>query len=207
MFYRLFFKRLIDIILSLVLLVFFFPLFLVLSLILFLHFKNYPFFLQKRTGLNGTAFTLYKFRTMSNKKDSSGNLYPDEYRLTKLGELLRSLSIDEIPQFFNVLKGDMSLIGPRPLLTRYMKLYNKNQLRRHEIRPGITGWSQVNGRNEIDWDTKFKMDVWYIDNMNFILDFKILCLTIKKVLVRQGIKGSSSATMKAFQGTKEQSFD
>lgn len=207
MFYRLFFKRLIDIIVSLVLLVFFFPLFLVLSLILFLHFKNYPFFLQKRTGLNGTAFTLYKFRTMSNKKDSSGNLYPDEYRLTKLGELLRSLSIDEIPQFFNVLKGDMSLIGPRPLLTRYMKLYNKNQLRRHEIRPGITGWSQVNGRNEIDWDTKFKMDVWYIDNMNFILDFKILCLTIKKVLVRQGIKGSSSATMKAFQGTKEQSFD
>ena len=207
MFYRLFFKRLIDIIFSLVLLVFFFPLFLVLSLILFLHFKNYPFFLQKRTGLNGTAFTLYKFRTMSNKKDSSGNLYPDEYRLTRLGELLRSLSIDEIPQFFNVLKGDMSLIGPRPLLTRYMKLYNKNQLRRHEIRPGITGWSQVNGRNEIDWDTKFKMDVWYIDNMNFILDFKILCLTIKKVLVRQGIKGSSSATMKAFQGTKEQSFD
>lgn len=176
-------------------------------MILILHFKNYPFFLQKRTGLNGKVFTLYKFRTMSNKKDSSGNLYPDEFRLTKLGEMLRSLSIDEIPQLINVLKGDMSLVGPRPLLIRYMQLYNKFQLRRHEIRPGITGWSQVNGRNEIDWDTKFKMDVWYIDNLDFNLDMKILLLTIKKVLLREGIRGNSSATMKAFEGTKEKNLE
>jgi len=207
MFYRLFFKRLIDIVFSLFIILFVFPFILVLSLILILHFKNYPFFLQKRTGLNGKVFTLYKFRTMSNKKDSSGNLYPDEFRLTKLGEMLRSLSIDEIPQLINVLKGDMSLVGPRPLLIRYMQLYNKFQLRRHEIRPGITGWSQVNGRNEIDWDTKFKMDVWYIDNLDFNLDMKILLLTIKKVLLREGIRGNSSATMKAFEGTKEKNLE
>ncbi len=160
------------------------------------------FFKQERPGKNGRIFGVIKFKTMKDTRDSSGNLLPDSERITGIGRFIRSTSIDELPQLINVLKGEMSLVGPRPLLVKYLPLYNEQQARRHEVRPGITGWAQVNGRNAISWEQKFEYDVWYVDNMSFSLDIKIIILTIKKVVVREGISSETAVTMEAFKGTK-----
>ncbi|MBP5368801.1 MAG: sugar transferase [Bacteroidales bacterium] len=170
---------------------------------LWLHFANKgagAFFLQSRPGKNGKIFKVIKFKTMTDEKDENGNLLPDEKRLTKIGKFIRSTSIDELPQIINVLKGDMSLIGPRPLLVQYLPLYTKEQARRHEVRPGITGWAQCHGRNAISWTQKFELDVWYVDNISFIVDIKIFFLTIKKVFMREGISQEGNATMEFFNG-------
>ena len=170
---------------------------------LWLHFANKgagAFFTQERPGRNGKIFKVIKFKTMTDERDVNGDLLPDEQRLTKVGKLIRSTSVDELPQLINVLKGDMALIGPRPLLPQYLPLYNKEQARRHEVRPGITGWAQVNGRNAISWTKKFELDVWYVDHCSFILDLRIIVLTIKKVFVREGISSETSATMEYFTG-------
>ncbi|MEC1288766.1 sugar transferase [Bacillus mojavensis] len=159
------------------------------------------FFKQVRPGLGGKPFTLYKFRTMTDERDSEGNLLPDAVRLTKTGRLIRKLSIDELPQLLNVVKGDLSLVGPRPLLMDYLPLYTKQQARRHEVKPGITGWAQVNGRNAISWEKKFELDVWYVDNRSFLLDLKILCLTVRKVLVSEGIQQTNHVTAERFTGS------
>ena len=176
------------------------PILLITSLFIALSNKGNPFFLQKRPGRYGKVFTIIKFKTMNDKKDSDGNLLSDEQRLTTIGSFIRRTSIDEIPQLINVLKGDMSLIGPRPLLVNYMHLYSDFQNRRHEVKPGITGWAQVNGRNAIDWETKFNMDVWYVDNISFITDIKILLKTLKKVILREGINSENSKTIEPFDG-------
>lgn len=171
---------------------------------LWLHFANKgagAFFFQERPGLNGKIFKICKFKTMTDERDSEGNLLPDEVRLTKVGKIVRSTSIDELPQFWNVLVGDMSLIGPRPLLVEYLPLYSKEQARRHEARPGITGWAQCHGRNSISWAEKFKLDVWYVDNISLLTDLKIIAITIKKVLAREGISQEGNATMENFDGT------
>lgn len=195
------FKRWIDLFVVFCILVFIMP---ILTLIaLFLHFANRgagAFFFQERPGKNGKIFKLIKFKTMTDERDSEGTLLPDEKRLTKIGKMIRSTSIDELPQLINVLKGDMALIGPRPLLPQYLPLYNKEQARRHEVRPGITGWAQVNGRNAISWTRKFELDVWYVDHCSFQLDLKILFLTIQKVFARDGISSDTSATMEPFTG-------
>lgn len=158
------------------------------------------FFTQVRPGLNGKPFRMVKFRTMTDAKDADGNLLPDDVRLTKFGQFIRSTSLDELPELWNVLKGEMSLVGPRPLLMEYLPLYSEEQARRHEIRPGITGWAQVNGRNAISWEDRFKLDVWYVDHQNFLLDCKIGLLTIAKVFVREGISAQGEATMSKFTG-------
>jgi lipopolysaccharide/colanic/teichoic acid biosynthesis glycosyltransferase len=157
-------------------------------------------FSQVRPGLNGRTFKMVKFRTMTDARGPDGALLPDSVRLTPFGRLLRSTSLDELPELWNVLKGDMSLVGPRPLLVEYLPLYNAEQARRHEVRPGVTGWAQVNGRNAISWQEKFKYDVWYVDNWSFVLDIKILWLTVRKVLIREGISGGGEATMSGFKG-------
>ncbi|EPF7751790.1 sugar transferase [Vibrio parahaemolyticus] len=157
-------------------------------------------FTQGRPGKNGKTFKMFKFRTMTSEKDDSGQLLPNEQRMTSFGNKLRSTSLDELPGLINVLKGDMSLVGPRPLLVEYLPLYNEEQARRHEVRPGITGWAQVNGRNAISWEEKFKLDVWYVDNQSFFLDCKIIFLTIKKVFIREGINSSDNITMPKFKG-------
>ena len=170
---------------------------------LWLHFANKGagvFFLQNRPGRDGKVFKVIKFKTMTDERDSKGCLLPDEQRLTKVGKFVRSTSIDELPQLINVLKGDMALIGPRPLLPQYLPLYSKKQARRHEVRPGITGWAQVNGRNAISWTKKFELDVWYVDHCSFLLDLKIFLLTIRKVFVREGISSDTSVTMEPFTG-------
>jgi len=159
-------------------------------------------FTQQRPGLDGKIFKMMKFRTMLDGKDKQGNLLPDNERMTQFGAFLRSTSLDELPGLFNVLKGDMSLVGPRPLLVQYLPLYNAEQARRHAVRPGITGWAQVNGRNAISWEDKFKLDVWYVDNQSFWLDIKILFLTIKKVFVREGISANGHVTIEPFKGSK-----
>ena len=190
--YKHVFKRLIDFILV----------FLVLAII-WLHFANKgagAFFTQERPGKNGRIFKVIKFKTMTDERNANGDLLPDADRLTKVGRFVRSTSVDELPQLFNVLKGDMALIGPRPLLPQYLPLYSKEQARRHEVRPGITGWAQVNGRNAISWKKKFELDVWYVDHCSFSLDLKIIFLTIKKVFVREGISSDTSATMEPFIG-------
>ena len=174
-----------------------------LVIILFLHFANRGagvFFTQDRPGKNAKIFKAIKFKTMTDERDSEGKLLPDAERLTKVGKIVRSLSIDELPQLLNVLKGDMALVGPRPLLPKYLPLYSEEQFRRHEVRPGITGWAQVNGRNDISWKRKFELDVWYVNHMSFWLDMKIILLTIKKVFVREGINQEGSATTEAFNG-------
>ena len=158
-------------------------------------------FTQDRPGLNGKVFKMMKFRSMLDGKDKQGNLLPDDERMTPFGAFLRSTSLDELPGLFNVLKGDMSLVGPRPLLVQYLPLYNAEQARRHDVRPGITGWAQVNGRNAISWEQKFKLDVWYVDNQSFLLDFKILLLTVKKVFVREGISADGHVTIEPFKGS------
>ena len=159
------------------------------------------FFKQVRPGLNENLFNMYKFRTMNNERDKDGVLKPDSVRLTKFGQFLRSTSLDELPGLWNVLKGDMSLVGPRPLLVEYLPLYSEKQSRRHEVRPGITGWAQVNGRNAISWDEKFDLDVWYVDNQSIWLDIKILWLTVKKVIMRDGISAQDDVTMPVFKGS------
>lgn len=199
--YKHFFKRLIDFIIVLCVLLAIWPILFVITV--WLHFANKgagAFFLQERPGKDGKIFRVIKFKTMTDERDAGGNLLPDEQRLTKVGRFVRSTSIDELPQLINVLKGDMALIGPRPLLPQYLPLYNKVQARRHEVRPGITGWAQCHGRNAISWTKKFELDVWYVDHCSFLLDLKIIFLTIKKVLVREGISSETSATMEAFTG-------
>ncbi|MDO5655254.1 MAG: sugar transferase [Flavobacteriaceae bacterium] len=172
------------------------------GIVLFLYFSNdgKPFFFQIRPGKNEKLFKIVKFKTMNDRKDASGALLPDADRLTAVGKFIRKTSLDEIPQLINVIKGDMSLIGPRPLLAEYLELYNSHQKRRHEVRPGITGWAQINGRNAISWDQKFDYDVWYVDHLNFLLDVKILLLTVKKVFVSEGISSDTSVTMEKFTG-------
>lgn len=175
----------------------------ILTFIIILHFANKGagvFFTQNRTGKDARIFKAIKFKTMTDERDAEGNLLPDEARLTKVGRIVRSLSIDELPQLFNVLKGDMALIGPRPLLPKYLPLYSKEQFRRHEVRPGITGWAQVNGRNNISWQRKFELDVWYVDHLSFTLDARIFFLTIRKVFMREDIAKDGMATTEAFNG-------
>jgi sugar transferase EpsL len=172
-----------------------------LAILIRIKLGNPVFFLQIRPGLNGKAFKILKFRTMLDVSDSDGNLLPDEIRLTPFGKFLRSLSLDELPELWNVFKGDMSLVGPRPFLMEYLPLYNSEQNRRHGVRPGITGWAQVNGRNTISWEEKFELDLWYVDNQNFWLDLKILFLTIQKVFEREGISSKGDTTMPKFKGT------
>ena len=199
--YKHFFKRLLDFILSLLALSILGPILLII--IVWLHFANKgagAFFLQDRPGKNDKIFKVIKFKTMTDERDAEGNLLPDADRLTKVGKFVRSSSIDELPQLINVLKGDMALIGPRPLLVQYIPLYSMEQARRHEVRPGITGWAQCNGRNAINWTKKFELDVWYVDHCSFLLDLKIIFLTIKKVFVREGISQEGQATMEYFTG-------
>lgn len=159
-----------------------------------------PFFFQSRPGKNGRLFNIVKFKTMNDRRSNKGELLSDEERLTAIGRFVRKTSLDEIPQLINVIKGEMSLVGPRPLLVEYLSLYSKEQNRRHEVRPGITGWAQVNGRNAISWKQKFEMDVWYVDNLNFCLDLKIILLTIKKVIIKEGVSSNTSVTMEKFNG-------
>jgi lipopolysaccharide/colanic/teichoic acid biosynthesis glycosyltransferase len=172
----------------------------IVGVLLFIINNGNPFFFQKRPGKKGIVFSIIKFKTMNDKKDNTGNLLPDAERMTKVGSLIRKTSLDEIPQLINVIKGDMSLIGPRPLLVQYLDLYNDFQKRRHEVRPGITGWAQVNGRNAISWEQKFQYDVWYVDNCNFSTDVKIIFKTIKKVFLRDGITMEGQATTEFFKG-------
>lgn len=198
--YKNYFKRIIDFFAALIGLVVLSPVF-ILSVI-FLYFANdgKPFFFQKRPGKNGKVFKIIKFKTMNDKKDASGQLLSDEIRLTKTGAFIRKTSIDEIPQLFNVIIGDMSLIGPRPLLTTYLHLYNDFQSRRHEVKPGITGWAQVNGRNAISWDKKFEYDVWYVDNISPMVDLKIFFKTIQKVIKKEGINPENAMSTEPFNG-------
>lgn len=193
-------KRLFDLVIAIDLLMILWPLILTLSVAIFLK-MGYPIlFKQMRPGLKGQVFIIYKFRTMTNDRDDSGQLLPDEKRLTKFGMFLRSTSLDELLEILNILKGEMSFIGPRPLLVRYLDRYTPEQARRHEIKPGITGWAQVNGRNAITWEEKFKLDVYYVDHHSFWLDVKILSLTLIKVISREGISGENQATMSEFMG-------
>lgn len=180
-----------------------FPLGVPFLIILLIKNKGSIFFVQTRPGLNGTLFRFTKLKTMNDKREKSGKLLPDNLRLTPYGRFIRSISFDELPQLFHVLNGDMSLIGPRPLLPDYLNLYTEFQFRRHEVLPGITGWAQVNGRNSLTWEQKFEMDVWYVDNLSFMLDMKILFLTVMKVVKREGINSSSSSTMDRFMGTRK----
>lgn len=173
---------------------------LVTFLLCFVNKRAGAFFTQERLGRRGKIFKVIKFKTMTDERDAEGNLLPDDVRLTKVGKIVRSLSIDELPQLINVLKGDMALVGPRPLLIKYLPLYSEEQYRRHEVRPGITGWAQVNGRNSISWTKKFELDVWYVDHISFWLDIKIIFLTIKKVFIREGINMEGSATTEPFNG-------
>jgi lipopolysaccharide/colanic/teichoic acid biosynthesis glycosyltransferase len=199
--YRFHLKRYIDFTISAFAIVLISPILVVVTI--WLHLSNKgsgAFFYQQRPGKNGKIFKVVKFKTMTDERNVYGNLLPDEKRLTSVGKFVRSTSLDELPQLINVLKGDMSLIGPRPLLVQYLPLYSKEQARRHEVSPGITGWAQINGRNAISWKQKFEYDVWYVDNMSFMLDMKILFLTVKKVFVREGISSSTSVTMEAFNG-------
>jgi len=198
--YKNFFKRVFDFILSLIGFIILSPVFVVLSICLFIANNGKPFFFQRRPGKNNKIFKVIKFKTMTDKKDQKGNLLPDEERLTKIGLFVRKTSLDEIPQLINVVKGDMSLIGPRPLLEEYLPLYDQQQIRRHEVRPGITGWAQVNGRNAISWQQKFELDVWYVDNISFLLDIKILFNTIRKIIKQEDINQQGRATVDYFKG-------
>lgn len=199
--YKNYFKRFLDFVTVGCVLLIIWPILLLVAV--WLHFANKgagAFFFQERPGRNGQIFKVIKFKTMTDERDKNGKLLPDAKRLTKVGRFVRSTSIDELPQLFNVLKGDMSLVGPRPLLVKYLTLYSPEQARRHEVRPGITGWAQCHGRNAISWTEKFKLDVWYVDHCTFITDLKVILLTIKKVIVREGISSNSSETMEPFTG-------
>lgn len=198
--YNLFLKRTIDFMLAFIGILAFLPVILVTTLFLFFSNKGKPFFFQNRPGKKGKVFKIIKFKSMNDKKDSNGELLPFDQRVTSVGKFIRKFSLDEIPQLFNVLKGDMSLIGPRPLLTQYLPLYNQEQNKRHNVRPGITGWAQINGRNTISWDQKFKLDVWYVENLSLKTDIKIIFLTIKKVLYKEDINSSENVNMTPFNG-------
>lgn len=198
--YKSFFKLLIDFFAAFFGLLILSPIFIIVMVALFIANQGKPFFFQERPGKDARIFKIIKFKSMNDKKDKDGKLLPDAERLTKVGSFVRKTSLDEIPQLINVLKGDMSLIGPRPLRTYYLPLYSEEQKRRHNVRPGITGWAQINGRNAISWTKKFEYDVWYVDNLSFLLDVKILFLTIKKVFVREGISKEGHVTTEAFNG-------
>lgn len=195
-------KVIFDKLFALFLIALFLPVYAVISLLIYLKMGKPILFRQKRPGLSGKVFNIYKFRTMTNERNDSGELLPDKERLPSLGRYIRSLSLDELPQLFNVLKGEMSFVGPRPLLVEYLPLYDDEQKRRHDVKPGITGWAQVNGRNALSWEDKFKLDVWYVDNQSLWLDLKILLLTVKKVVKRDGISNTGEATMSKFTGNQ-----
>ncbi|TMP79140.1 sugar transferase [Pseudoalteromonas sp. S983] len=195
-------KRLFDFLVALFTLLILLPVIMLVAVFIRFKLGSPILFTQERPGLNGKIFKMMKFRTMLDGKDKQGNLLPDDERMTPFGAFLRSTSLDELPGLFNVLKGDMSLVGPRPLLVQYLSLYSAEQARRHNVRPGITGWAQVNGRNAISWEQKFKFDVWYVDNQSLLLDFKILLLTVKKVFVREGIRADGHVTIEPFKGSK-----
>ena len=197
------FKSIFDKTLALFLIILFSPIYIVVSLLIFFKMGSPILFRQKRPGYKEKIFGIYKFRTMTNEKDANGNLLPDDKRLVGIGKFIRSTSLDELPQLFNVLKGEMSFVGTRPLLIEYLHLYNQKQKRRHDVKPGITGWAQVNGRNAISWEQKFDYDVWYVDNQSFWLDIKILWLTFLKVVKRSDISSSTSSTMEKFTGSKK----
>lgn len=198
--YTNFFKQILDFVVALIGLTLLSPILLVVILGLFIANHGKPFFFQSRPGKNGKVFKIIKFKTMNDRKGLDGQLLPDADRLTSVGRFVRQTSLDEIPQLLNVIKGDMSLIGPRPLLVEYLPLYSPEQNRRHYVRPGITGWAQVNGRNAISWSEKFSLDVWYVDHISFCLDLKIIFLTIKKVIIKEGISSDTSVTMEKFTG-------
>ena len=193
-------KRIFDVVVSLICLILLIPLFFILYFLILWQIGQPVIFVQVRPGLQGRPFKLYKFRSMTNKKDAKGDLLSDAKRLNVFGHFLRASSLDELPTFWNVIKGDMSLVGPRPLLMEYLHLYNQNQKRRHEVKPGITGWAQVSGRNAISWKKKFDFDIWYVDHHTFWIDLKIIVLTVKKVFLREGISGVGEATMSKFTG-------
>ncbi|WP_312765407.1 sugar transferase [Epilithonimonas sp.] len=198
--YRIFFKRLLDFVVALIAIIVLSPIFIIVTVCLYVANQGKPFFFQERPGLKEKVFNIIKFKTMNDKKGSNGELLPDKDRLTKIGAFVRKTSLDELPQLINVLKGDMSLIGPRPLRTYYLPLYSEEQKRRHDVRPGITGWAQVNGRNAISWTRKFELDIYYADHISFLLDVKIILLTIKKVIIREGISQEGQATVERFNG-------
>lgn len=202
--YKHFFKRLIDFILSLIALIVLSPILLIVAILVRTKLGSPVIFKQERPGLNEKIFTLYKFRTMTDAKDEQGNLLPDEIRLTKFGKLLRSTSLDELPELFNILKGDMAIVGPRPLLVRYLPLYSEHQKHRHDVRPGFTGWAQCNGRNAISWEEKFDLDVYYTKHVSLLLDIKIILKTVKVVLFREGISSETSVTMEEFRGSSNE---
>lgn len=198
--YRFFFKRLFDLIAALAAFLLLSPIFLVTTVLLSFANSGNPFFFQSRPGKAGRVFRIFKFKTMNDRKSANGELLSDAERLTSIGKMVRKLSLDEIPQLLNVIKGDMSLVGPRPLLVEYLPLYSEKQAKRHDVLPGITGWAQVNGRNTLDWSTKFEYDVWYVENLSLWLDLRILTLTLKKVFKKEGISANNSATMEKFRG-------
>ncbi len=198
--YKNFFKPLFDKLLSLFFIIIFLPIMIIIAIAIYIWDGRSVIFTQNRPGYKGKIFKIYKFRTMTNEKDENGKLLPDEKRLKGVGKFIRSTSLDEIPQLFNVLKGDMSFIGPRPLLVEYLPLYNDRQKKRHDVKPGITGWAQVNGRNAISWKKKLEYDVWYVENISFLLDMKILWLTFLKVIIRDGVNSNTHATMEKFTG-------
>ena len=196
-------KSIFDKTLALSLIILFSPIYIIVSFLIYKKMGSPILFRQKRPGYKEKIFGIYKFRTMTNEKDVNGNLLPDDKRLVGIGKFIRSTSLDELPQLFNVLKGEMSFVGPRPLLEEYLPLYNQKQKRRHDVKPGITGWAQVNGRNAISWEQKFDYDVWYVDNQSFLLDIKILWLTFLKVVKRSDISSTNHATMEKFEGSKK----
>ncbi|WP_343563056.1 sugar transferase [Sphingobacterium sp.] len=198
--YKRFFKRLIDFVIALFGLLILSPIFIIITIGLYFANNGKPFFFQARPGLNERIFKIIKFKTMNDKKDDNGNLLSDEARMTSIGAFVRKTSLDEIPQLINVLKGDMAIIGPRPLLVQYLPLYNEKQRRRHEVRPGITGWAQVNGRNAISWSKKFELDVWYVDHVSFLTDLNVFFTTFKKVFKREGISADGHVTIEPFNG-------
>ncbi|QXP55248.1 sugar transferase [Cellulophaga sp. HaHa_2_95] len=199
--YALFLKRILDLVIATIAFALLFPFFLIIAFILLITNNGKPFFFHPRPGKNGIIFKVIKFKSMNDKKDEHGQFLDFHLRVTKFGNFIRKYSLDEIPQLINVIKGDMSLIGPRPLLVQYLPLYSKTQAKRHNIRPGITGWAQVNGRNAISWGKKFELDVWYVNNISFLLDIKILFMTLKKVLISEGVNESENLNSSAFDGS------
>ncbi|AOW17234.1 lipid carrier--UDP-N-acetylgalactosaminyltransferase [Polaribacter vadi] len=200
--YKFFFKRFFDLIIGVIGLILFFPFFVIVLVALSVSNKGTPFFYQKRPGLHGEIFKIIKFKTMNDKKDKHGHLLPDDQRLTKMGQFVRKTSLDELPQILNLLKGDMTIIGPRPLLPEYLPLYSERQKKRHLVKPGISGWAQINGRNAISWEQKFEYDVWYVENFSFLLDAKIFLMTFFKVFKSEGVSTDNQATTTKFEGNE-----
>lgn len=204
--YKSFFKRMLDLIIAITGAVIALPVIVVITVLLWFVNKGKPFYYQKRPGKNEHIFTIIKFRTMTDDKDDDGNLFPESQRLTSIGKFLRKTSLDELPQLWNIIKGEMSLIGPRPLLPRYLPRYNDKQKHRHDIRPGLTGWAQVNGRNTLSWEQKFEYDLWYVENVSLLVDVKILCLSFKKVLQKEGVYSVENDITPEFMGTQNSLF-